>query len=179
MSWDVERASSPRRTASVTLSIVGLVTLVGGWLLHLPFWAAFGLPLILAAVAVVLAVAARKDGQRRPTAIVVSIVTLVAVVASLAISFAAGSGSQATYQLTVTSTAEIDVVIQDGTKLTEERWASGKTITLMSDAQVVSIGAQTTDPTVVISCELSRDGSVVATDERAGSVNCSYVKGSN
>lgn len=183
MTADRPRDSSRRTQLSVGLAAAAFVAFTVSFFVPFPRWAVLTVPLAVGVMALVLALSTRNNFGTRPSrslAIALSAIAALAPIAAFAISgMIATSNPEATYRLTIQSSGPISVVIKDGQTLTEERWPSGRSITLTSRATVVSIGAQATDPTSVLSCEVQREGNTIAIDERAGSVNCGYIAGSD
>ena len=82
-------------------------------------------------------------------------------------------GTSASYTLTVDSPGPVDVIVREDGEQRRESWAAGDSVRLTSRAKVVGIDARAATPTAMISCEIRRDGRVVASQQRAGSVDCS------
>ncbi|MEV7693341.1 hypothetical protein AB0N73_08405 [Microbacterium sp. NPDC089189] len=174
-------AVSRLRLASVVLSIVALAFFAMTLLLSSSRVVLLLGPIVLGAVALVLALMARGSADARPGRVIAFVLAplammVPAVVVVAAISSGAAAPS-AVYTIEVDSPDPVDVVIRDGADRTTATWNSGDTITLDSNATVIGINARTPVATTVISCEIRRDGNVLVADERAGSVDCSFVEG--
>ncbi|MQW74882.1 hypothetical protein GHK92_03270 [Nocardioides sp. dk4132] len=142
-------------------------------------------PVVLGVVALVLAIRSRRFAAGRPGRVIAFVMSALATIAPavtiVAVILATGVlAPSSVYTLTVDSPDPVNVIMRDGAEHTYEAWYSGRTITLDSNETVIGIGAQTqtsTSATTVISCEIRREGIVVAAEERAGSVDCSFIKG--
>lgn len=175
-------AVSRLRVASVGLSVAALAFFAMGMLLSWSRMAVLIVPVVLGVVALVLAIRARGSAPVRPGRVVAFAMSVLAMIAPaltiVAVILATGVlAPSAVYTITVDSPEPVDVVIREGADSTSKAWGSGDTITLDSNATVFGIAAHTSTPTTVISCEIRRDGIIVAAEERAGSVNCSFIKG--
>jgi hypothetical protein len=174
-------AVSRQRVASVGLSVAALVFFAIGMLMSWSRVAVLIVPVVLGVVALVLAIRARGFAAARPgrvIAFVLSALTIITPTVTIGAVLLAGAlAPSAVYTLTVDSPEPVTVVIRDGADRTRAGWDSGKTITLDSNATVIGIGAQTSTPTTVISCEIRREGIILAANERAGSVDCSFIDG--
>ncbi|MCM3503258.1 hypothetical protein M3667_15405 [Microbacterium sp. P26] len=69
------------------------------------------------------------------------------------------------------------MTIRDGADSTTDQWNAGRSIRVESSQPVVGITVKSSVDTTMVSCEILRDGITVAADERAGSVDCSYIAG--
>ncbi|SKC36552.1 hypothetical protein ACUWEX_01165 [Okibacterium fritillariae] len=174
-------AVSRLRLASVVLSIVALVFFAMAMLLSSSRVAFLVGPVVLGAVALVLALMARGSAVARPGPVIAfMLATLAMIVPAVVVGSVIYSGAAApssVYMIEVDSPDPVDVVIRDGADRTSVTWDSGNTITLDSNATVIGINARTAVSTTVISCEIRRDGTVLVADERAGTVDCSFVEG--
>jgi hypothetical protein len=174
-------AVSRLRVASVGLSVAALAFFAMGMLLSWSRVAVLIVPVVLGVVALVLAIRARGFAAARPDRVIAFVMSALAMIAPavtiVAVILAEVLAPSAVYTLTVDSPEPVNVVIRDGADRTKGAWDSGDTITLDSNATVIGIGVQTSTPTAVISCEIRRDGKILAADERAGSVNCSFIEG--
>ncbi|MCD4535940.1 hypothetical protein LRP67_17770 [Nocardioides sp. cx-169] len=174
-------AVSRLRVASVGLSVVALAFFAMGMLLSWSRMAVLFVPVVLGVVALVLAIRARGSAPARPGRVVAFAMSVLAMITpALTIVAVIRPGvlaPSAVYTITVHSPESVDVIIREGAERTSKAWDSGDTLTLDSRATVIGVGAQTSTPTTVISCEIRRDGIIVATEERAGSVDCSFVEG--
>ncbi|WP_164477916.1 hypothetical protein [Nocardioides pantholopis] len=169
------------RVASVGLSVAAIASFAMGMLLSWSRMAVLIVPVVLGVVALVLAIRARGPAPARPGRVVAFVMSALAIIApALTIVAVIRPGvlaPSAVYTITVDSPEPVDVIIREGAEHTSKAWASGDTITLDSNATVIGTAAHTSTPTTVISCEIRRDGVIVATEERAGSVNCSFIEG--
>lgn len=172
-------AVSRMRVASMALSVAALAFFAVGMLLSWSRVAVLIVPVVIGAVALVLAVRARGVAAPRFGRIIAIVLSALAIVAPAvtigAVLLGGALATSATYTLTVDSPEPVNVVIREGADRTNEKWDSGETITLDSSATVIGIGAQASTPTTVISCEIRRDGNILVSDERAGSVDCSFT----
>lgn len=164
------------RVASMVLSLAALVFFAAGLLL----WSRLDVLLVSALLGLVaLALALRDPGPaaarpRRVAAVVLSALAMVAPAATVAVVLVADAvGTSASYTVTVVSPDPVDVIIRKDAEKDRGRWDSGDSVRFTSRATVVGVNARSSTPTTVISCEISRDGRVVASQERAGSVDCS------
>jgi len=165
------------RVASVGLSVAALAFFAMGILLSWSRMVVLIVPVVLGVVALVLAIRTRRFAAARSGRVIAFVMSALAII-SPAITIASEAlAPSAVYTLTVNSPAPVNVVVRDGADRTNAKWDSGDTITLDSNATGLGIGAQTSTPTTVISCEIRRDGNILAADERAGSVDCSFVEG--
>jgi len=173
--------ASRLRVASVGLSAAALVFFVGGMLLSWSRVPVLIVPVLLGAAALVLAIRTRELVAVRPgrvVAFVMSALAMLTPAVTIGAVFAAGAfAPSAVYTLTVDSPEPVNVIVRDGADHKRSEWTTGRTITLDSNATVIGIGAQTSNPTTVISCEIRRDGKVLDSNERAGSVDCSFDEG--
>lgn len=178
-----EATTTRTRVLSVALSVAALVILAAGMLLSWSRVAVLALPVILGVIALVLAFRARWSVGARPGPAVTFLLAAVAIIAPaltvIGVILAGVFAPSASYTLTVDSPEPVTVIIRDGADSTTEQWSSGRSIRLGSSQGVVGIDARASEPTTVISCELVRDGRTISTDERAGSVDCSYNAGRN
>lgn len=168
--------ASWQRRASTALSVAGLVVLVAGMLLSWPRVDVLLVPVALGLVALALAVRAPAGvaRPRRVGTVVLSTLTILAPVATVAVVLAADAlGSSASYTLTVDSPGPVDVIVREDGEQRRESWAAGDSVRFTSRAKVVGIDARAATPTAMISCEIRRDDRVVASQQRAGSVDCS------
>jgi hypothetical protein len=174
-------AVSRLRVASVGLSVAALAFLAVGLLLTWPRVAVLIVPVVLGVIALVLAIRAQGFAAAGPGRVIAFVMSALAIIAPaltiVAVIFAGALAPSADYTLTVDSPEPVNVVIKNGADRTRAAWDSGDTITLDSNATVIGIGAQTSTRTTVISCEVRRDGIIVAAEERAGSVDCSFLDG--
>ncbi|MCL3819375.1 hypothetical protein [Aeromicrobium wangtongii] len=174
-------AVSRLRVASVRISVAALAFFAMGMLLSWSRMAVLIVPVVLGAVALVLAIRGRGFPAARPgrvIAFVMSVLAMIAPAATIAAVFLAEAlAPSATFTLTVDSPETVNVVIREGADRMSAAWDSGDTITLESNATVIGIGVKTSTRTTVISCEIRRDGIIVAAEERAGSVDCSFIEG--
>ena len=174
-------AASRLRAASVGLSVAALAFFAMGILLSWPRVAVLIVPTVLGVIALVLAISARGIAAGRPGRVMAFVMSALAMLAPavtiVAVVLAGALTPSAVYTLTVDSPEPVDVIIRDGADRTSATWDSGDSSTLHSNASVIGIGARAATPTTVISCEIRRDGNVVVSDERAGSVDCSVVEG--
>lgn len=174
-------AVSRLRMASVALSIAALAFFVIGMLLSWSRVTVLIAPVMLGVVALGVAIRARKMSAARPgraIALVLSVLAMITPAATIGAVLIAGAlAPSMTYTLTVESPEPVNVIVRDGADHTRAEWESGDTITFDSNATVIGIGAKTSTPTTVISCEIRRAGKILAAEERAGSVDCSFVEG--
>ncbi|MCR2793395.1 hypothetical protein NQ156_10020 [Microbacterium sp. zg.Y625] len=174
-------AVSRLRVASVGLSVAALALFAMGMLLSWSRMAVLIVPVVLGVVALVLAIRARGSAAARPGRAIAFLMSALAMIAPAlaigAVLLAPALAPSAVYTITVDSPEPVDVVIREGADSTSAAWDSGDTITLDSNATVIGIAAHTSTPTTVISCEIRRHGKILAAEERAGSVNCSFVEG--
>ncbi|MFG6444895.1 hypothetical protein ACFXP7_06175 [Microbacterium sp. P06] len=174
-------AVSRLRMASVGLSLAALAFFAVGMLLSWSRVAVLILPVVFGVVALVLAIRARGFAAARPGRVIAFVMSALAMIVPavtiVAVILAGALAPSAVYTLTVDSSEPVNVVIRNGADRTSVEWDSGDTITLDSNATVIGIGAQTSTPTTVISCEIRRDGNILVADERAGSVDCSFIEG--
>ncbi|MCD9197919.1 hypothetical protein [Aeromicrobium wangtongii] len=175
-------AVSGLRVASVRLSVAALAFFAMGMLLSWSRMAVLIVPVVLGAVALVLAIRGRGFPGARPgrvIAFVMSVLAMIAPAATIAavLLLTGPLAPSATYTLTVDSPETVNVVVRKGADRMSAAWDSGDTITFESNATVIGIGVKTSTRTTVISCEIRRDGIIVAAEERAGSVDCSFIKG--
>lgn len=167
---------SRQRLTSVALSVAGLVVLVAGLLLSWSRLDVLLVPLALGLVALALALrepaAAARPG--RVAAVVLSALSILGPVATVAVVLAVDAlGASASYTLTVDSPEPVDLIVRKDAEQERARWGRGDSITFSSRASVVGIDARAATPTTVVSCEIRRDGRIVASAQRAGSVDCS------
>lgn len=168
--------ASRQRLASVALSVAGLVFLVAGLLSSWSRLDVLLVPVALGLVALALAVRETAAAARpsRVAAVVLSALSILSPVATVAVVLAADAlGTSASYTLTVDSPEPVDVIVRKDAEQERARWDRGDSITFSSRASVVGIDARAATPTTVVSCEIRRDGRIVASAQRAGSVDCS------
>ncbi|AQX80966.1 hypothetical protein BWO91_14235 [Plantibacter flavus] len=171
------------RMASVVLSMVALAFFAMAMLLSSSSSRVVLLvgPIVLGAVALVFALMARGSAVARPGPVIAFVLATLAIIVPAvvvgAVISSVAAAPSAVYTIEVDSPDPVDVVIRDGADRTSATWDSGDTITLDSNATVIGINARTPVSTTVISCEIRRDGTVLVADERAGTVDCSFVEG--
>lgn len=177
-------AVSRMRMASLGLSILALASFAMGMLLASSSSSRVVVligPIVLGAVALALAFRARGSAVNRSGRVIAFVMASLAMIVPAAVAgaviFLGAAAPSAVYTLTVDSPDPVDVVIRDGADRTSATWDSGDAITLDSNETVIGINARTSVSTTVISCEIRRDGNIVVTDERAGSVDCSFIEG--
>jgi hypothetical protein len=174
-------AVSRLRVASVGLSVAALVFFAIGMLMSWSRVAVLIVPVVLGVAALVLAIRARGSAAARPGRVIAFVLSALAMITPavtiVAVLLAGALAPSAVYTLTVESPEPVTVVIREGADRTSVQWDSGDTITLDSNATVIGIGVQTSTPTTVISCEIRHDGIILAAEERAGSVDCSFIEG--
>ncbi|MFG6402976.1 MULTISPECIES: hypothetical protein [unclassified Microbacterium] len=181
MPEDQKLAVTRLRVASVVLSVAALAFFAMGMLLSWSRVALLIVPVALGVVALVLAIRARRPAAARPGRVVAFVMSALAiitpVVAVVAVLLAEALAPSAVYTLRVDSPDAVSVIIRNGADRTAAEWDSGDTITLDSNQTVIGINAKSSTPTTVISCEIRRDGRILAADERAGSVDCGFNEG--
>ena len=174
-------AVSRLRVVSVGLSVAALALFAMGMLLSWSHTVVLIAPVVLGVVALVLAIRARGSAAARPGSAIAFLMSALAMITPalviVAVLLAPALAPSAVYTITVDSPEPVDVVIREGADRTSAGWDSGRTITLDSNATVIGIGVKTSIRTTVISCEIRRDGIILSAEERAGSVDCSFIEG--
>ena len=174
-------AVSRLRAASVGLSVAAIALFAMGMLLSWLHTVMLIAPVVLGVIAFGLAVKARGSAAARPGRAIAFGMSALAMISPalviVAVLLAPALAPSAVYTITVDSPEPVDVVIREGADRTSAGWDSGQTVTLDSNATVIGIGVKTSTPTTVISCEIRRHGITLAAEERAGSVDCSFVEG--